>query len=96
MCGCVWRTIQDVKMRKISIAPRSILVFTALVYCDKDLGYCASVLQKSQQFRVRVWGLKGLTEVVPGIRVLKFYGTHRRSGYCDTGVQNSQKFRVRV
>ena len=42
-------------------------------------GYGATVLQKSQKFRVRVWGSSGLTKV-PGM------GTEE--------LQNSQKFRV--
>ena len=40
---------------------------------------CATVLQKSQKFRVRVWGS---------------YRTYRSSGYGTEVLQNSQKFRV--
>ena len=42
-------------------------------------GYCATVLQKSQKFWVRVWGS---------------YRTYRSSGYGPEVLQNSQKFRV--
>ena len=67
-------------------------------YCNKGIpvpGYYATVLQKSQKFRVRVWGS---------------YRTYRSSGYryesvteltevpgiVGTGVQNSQKFRAGI
>ena len=42
-------------------------------------GYCATVLQKSQKFWVRVWSS---------------YRTYRSSGYGTELLQNSQNFRV--
>ena len=42
-------------------------------------GYCATALQKSQKFRVRVWGS---------------YITYRSSAYGTEVLQNSQEFRV--
>ena len=56
-------------------------------------GYRATVLQESQDFRVRVKRILQNFQKF-GVPVRMSYRTSRSSGYCGTGVQNSQKFRA--
>ena len=65
----------------------------APLYCNRYTPYpwyCATVSQKSQKFRVRVWGSYTERTEIPGT-VRECCRTHRSSRYCDTGLQNSQK-----